>query len=268
MPASPPKPRWRDLALYLGAGVGLWLLASLGAGLLLALAPTPPPWVASQPALGPTAAAFAAWVSAHMETLAILVVLATNLGFQVGTVYFLGVRRGRVSWQGLGLWPARLGWLWAFVAVALTAALLPVRAVVGLLTQLLLEGGLDSLQARSQLLAGSGFTWSGFILGVFGVGVLVPFAEELFFRGLLYDWFRGRWGALAAILITSTLFGLGHFDSIGVAISGFLLGLANAILREKSGSLWPAILMHVLTNSFAMLALNALLLLGPLLPAG
>jgi uncharacterized protein len=83
--------------------------------------------------------------------------------------------------------------------------------------------------------------------------VIAPFAEELLFRGSLFGWLRGRLPALATILITASVFALGH--PMPVLWPGALLfGIGAAWFRERAGSVTPFILVHVLNN----LALTAI----------
>ena len=41
------------------------------------------------------------------------------------------------------------------------------------------------------------------------VGLLVPLAEEVIFRGVLYSWLR-RWGVALAVVVSALVFGLFH----------------------------------------------------------
>ncbi len=75
---------------------------------------------------------------------------------------------------------------------------------------------------------------------------LAAVAEEFFFRGLLFKWLRPRFSGAKTILIISVIFGLQHFVGPGVAIAGFLWGLGAGILREKTGSTFNVIVMHIL----------------------
>jgi len=88
-----------------------------------------------------------------------------------------------------------------------------------------------------------------------GVGILAPISEELYFRGLLHDWFRQRWGMWASIIASSVFFGLAHFDSIGVLVSSFIMGIAMAYVYEKTKTLWITIAIHIITNSIAVFLL-------------
>ena len=82
----------------------------------------------------------------------------------------------------------------------------------------------------------------------FLVGALVgPVAEELFFRGLLYGFFR-RWGVVAAVILSTLLFVLPHAISQRIPITQVVGGIVFAVAYEVEGSLMAPILIHVLGN--------------------
>lgn len=89
------------------------------------------------------------------------------------------------------------------------------------------------------------------IVAVVVLAVMAPIAEELVFRGLLYGWLRGFMPFALVAILTSALFGLAHGE-LAHAIAAGLLGLALAFIRERSGSLWPAIAAHVVNNLVAV----------------
>jgi membrane protease YdiL (CAAX protease family) len=184
-----------------------------------------------------------------------------NFFFLAGAVYVLGVRRGRVTWEEMGFLPVKVEWWWLLIAAAASAILIPLRMVLGLLVLRVLGGGFEELQARADIIAaGMRFSWLKFGLTFLGVALLAPISEELYFRGLLHGWFRSRrvvfW---LRVLISSSLFGLAHFDSLAVAVSSFVLGVVNALFYEWSRSIWVAIAMHMLTNGVAVVLLYAAL---------
>ena len=57
----------------------------------------------------------------------------------------------------------------------------------------------------------------------------------------------------AAVLITSLLFGLAHYDSWIVMVSTFIMGVALALAYQFSKSIWVSIFMHIFTNSGSVL---------------
>jgi membrane protease YdiL (CAAX protease family) len=84
------------------------------------------------------------------------------------------------------------------------------------------------------------------------VCVIAPMAEEFFFRGYFYGALR-NWNVLGATLITGLVFGSIH---AGSAQWEFLLplaffGAALCWLRERTGSLYPGIVLHCANNSIA-----------------
>ena len=92
--------------------------------------------------------------------------------------------------------------------------------------------------------------------------LLVPFAEELFFRGLIHRWFKPYFNFWPRILMSSMIFGLGHFDTPGVLVSSFVMGIFNAYLYEKTESLWVPIMMHAISNGFAVVVMYSAMALG------
>ena len=187
-----------------------------------------------------------------------------------GTTYLLGIRRGKISWAGLGIRPLRWRWQWLLIGVGLAILLLPGRALLGLLVQMLIDGNLDSLQARSDIITGGAleFSWLGFISTFVGVGLLVPISEELYFRGLLHSWFWGRTKRVwLRVLASAAIFGLAHADSVSVVAASFVIGVVNAIAYERTQSLFIPIIIHLTTNSTAALLLYLALAIMELVPA-
>ena len=85
------------------------------------------------------------------------------------------------------------------------------------------------------------------ILFVFVDGVLSPVAEEIFFRGLLYGFFR-RWGVLPAVILSTMIFVLAHPVMPGVPLPQIVGGIIFAIAYEVEGSLITPIVIHILGN--------------------
>ena len=98
--------------------------------------------------------------------------------------------------------------------------------------------------------------------------VLVPLAEELFFRGALYGWLRRYLPALPTILLTAVLFGFEHI-AWGVPMPRLLFlvplasiyGIAVGWVRERTGSTLNTAVMHVVVDA-ALLIIASLLILS------
>ncbi|EPC8422240.1 CPBP family intramembrane metalloprotease [Bacillus wiedmannii] len=86
-----------------------------------------------------------------------------------------------------------------------------------------------------------------------GTAIFVPIFEELIFRGIILHFLQQRFPFWIAALGSSFLFGIGHMYSTGVMFSMFILGLFMAILCKRTNSIIPAILLHMLNNTIALL---------------
>jgi membrane protease YdiL (CAAX protease family) len=90
-----------------------------------------------------------------------------------------------------------------------------------------------------------------------GLALLIGFAEETIFRGLMLNALKAR-GLWQAAIITSLLFGLSHSLNLLSGKSGveiliqvayaLAVGFAFAALVLKKGLLWPLIFVHALIN--------------------
>lgn len=95
--------------------------------------------------------------------------------------------------------------------------------------------------------------------------VLPPIYEEILTRGLLFSGLRSRLKFLPAAIITSGLFAAAHLQFGGgapllwaAAVDTFILSMVLVTLREKTGSLWPAIGLHAIKNLVAFTLLFVL----------
>jgi membrane protease YdiL (CAAX protease family) len=84
------------------------------------------------------------------------------------------------------------------------------------------------------------------------VGLSAPFFEEVFFRGFLYQAIRRRTYAWGAVVLTAMLFASIHPGAF-LAVQVFPLGMMLAYLMEKTGSLIPCMVVHLLVNGESLL---------------
>lgn len=97
--------------------------------------------------------------------------------------------------------------------------------------------------------ANADMTESKIWMGLLAVG-LAPFAEEYFFRGLLYRALDREWGGWRAMVGSAAYFALYHPPISWLPV--FALGFANAWLFRKSGSLIPCVLFHMAYNAMVV----------------
>ena len=82
----------------------------------------------------------------------------------------------------------------------------------------------------------------------FLVGTLIgPIAEEIFFRGILYGFFR-RWGATTAVVLSTILFILPHSSGTTLPVTQLIGGILFAVSYEIEKNLWVPIAIHCLGN--------------------
>lgn len=143
-----------------------------------------------------------------------------------------------------------LGWsVLAYVSIAFAGAIIATIFGVGQEEQ---DEVLDSLGLDE----GWGYVAAAAAL----VTIAAPLAEELLFRGFIFQAFRQRIGTIWGALASGALFGAIHITNYDgdnwqvVAASVLtlaLLGTALALLTAKTGSLLPAIGLHAFNNSLA-----------------
>lgn len=176
-------------------------------------------------------------VAATVYGLAILIVL--------GAPWL--VRKKKTTLEDLGL-QRLLSWMDIAWAPAGAIVYLIVTALVSAAAMALLPF-IDYSQAQE-----TGFsqlsTQPEYILAFISLVIVAPFAEEVLFRGYLFGKLRKHVPLWIAILVTSLLFGLVHFQwNVGVDV--FALSIVLCLLRVVSGSLWPSILLHMMKNGIA-----------------
>ncbi len=183
--------------------------------------------------IGAQRALFAGGVLVYLATVASLVTIARLMG--------KGQAAGMLGWTGS--WPAitRIGWL--LIACAAAYHILAGAA----LRYFFPEFALWLIPPRDAL---------ALILSFVMIVILAPLAEELLFRGWIFGSLRARFSAGVTILATAVLFAVVHMDPTGlypvaVLAPGFIL----SVIRERTGSVKPAVLAHAIYNGVGWLLL-------------
>lgn len=201
-----------------------------------------------------TGLSFAALNPFLLNTLLSIVIYTFALTIVIGVPWL--VKRNRTSRADLGLQRAPnwqdFAWLplGAVVYVVLSALLISIAFLV--------LPFFDSAQPQD-----TGFTGiSGqfeYVLAFVALVIIAPFAEEVLFRGYLFGKLRKYAPVWVAVLITSLVFAVVHFQwNVGVDV--FALSIVLCVLRVITGSLWPAIFLHMAKNglAFYLLFINPL----------
>jgi membrane protease YdiL (CAAX protease family) len=96
------------------------------------------------------------------------------------------------------------------------------------------------------------------------LNLFVGLAEETLFRGIVFGALRQKHQLFTAICVSSVAFGMLHLVNLGIgqALSLTLFQVVNATalgalfcaIALQANSIWPAIVLHMVWNSFVMLA--------------
>lgn len=215
LPPLPPLPvRARDLALLLVLGIGAFL--------------------------APPAVVVLLWgEGAIAGLLPVLGLFVTQSLLLLAAAWIAVLRPHHLGLADVGLrptWPA-----WYRLAVAGGLICVPLAAAVNLAFQEVLGEPIENPQL--QALAPEGFSWASLVTMLLLVAVLVPFIEEIIFRGLIFGWLRKRLRFVLAAPLVALLFAVAHQIWMLVPVL-FFMGLVLAAITERSGSLWPPIILH------------------------
>lgn len=78
-------------------------------------------------------------------------------------------------------------------------------------------------------------------------GFISPVAEEVFFRGVVFGFFR-RWGFWPALIVSTAGFIAAHLYGNRIPVTQAVGGIVFGVAYEKTGSLAVPITIHVLGN--------------------
>jgi CAAX protease family protein len=223
----PERPRWKPWTAWVG------LIAAFGAALMGALV------------IGVAGAIAGSDFDDPTPAVNITATVVQDLCLIVAALLFAGLA-GRPLPSQFGLRPTHpwraLGWM-AVAFVAFYAFTVVWVAIVG--------GDPNDEKLPDEL--GADDSTFALLAVAFLVSVVAPVAEEFFFRGFFYGALRNWRGVWPAALITGLVFGgihAGSADAEFLAPLAFF-GFALCLLRERTGSLYPCIVLHCANNSLA-----------------
>ena len=182
--------------------------------------------------------------------------------FLVGqAVALLGYNRlrHRYSWRMLGFRRPNKPWVWQTIGLAFVAfftflvALFPIGLIGAIFELGYIESGSNDTTVE---MFSSGVEVGGItaILAFISVVILPPIVEEMFFRGVIHNTLRQRFGFWITTLVSSAIFGVVHIAPIAI-LHAFIMGVFLAWVYERYDSLWPPILIHIIRNGMVGVAL-------------
>ena len=145
-----------------------------------------------------------------------------------------------------GNWP-----LWAWISVGLATPL------VGSLLSLLMSPFMDdseALKAMTESFRHHGT--SGFLIPLaMLIGITPSICEEILFRGFLQPRLTRLIPPVFGVVLASLAFAIMHMDPVHV-IAVFPLGLWLGFVSYQSGSLFPAMIAHLVNNVLSVVSLS------------
>lgn len=131
--------------------------------------------------------------------------------------------------------------------------------VLSLIAGAALGIGINNLIAMTPLIdlsAGFKEANSAFFAGkvfyeLLGSCLIIPIAEELLYRGIVYKRLRLYAGVEAAVVLSAVIFGAMHFNLVQFVYAG-ILGILLAFLLKWTGFLYTAVLAHCAANVAAV----------------
>lgn len=150
-------------------------------------------------------------------------------------VFFLLRRKNPLKEVDFRRTPARC------VCAALSVTPFLYAAVIFILS-LLPEAWMESYAEASSML-----TQTGPIMAIATV-VVAPIVEETIFRGLILSRLRKVMPGWLSVIISALLFGVCHGQIVWICYA-FVLGLIFGVMAQRSGSVLPSLLAHVLFNA-------------------
>ena len=172
-------------------------------------------------------------IAASLPTLGIIrcgesvALIALALRFE-GNLRAIGLSRSRI--------------LAGIIRGALWSACFGIAAAV--LFLVLMASGVNALELMASRRPSS---WQHIVIFFWVGGVIGPIAEEVFFRGIVFGFFR-RWGAVLAVISSTLIFVATHPLGNMLPFTQIVGGIVFAIAYEKEKNLMVPITIHCLGN--------------------
>ncbi len=223
----PERPRWKPWTAWVA------LIAAFGGALMGALL------------VGVVGAIAGADIEDPTPAVNIAATIVQDICFVGAAVLFAGMA-GRPRPEQFGLRPTRVWRALGWMAVAFMAFY-----VFTVVWVAIVHANADDSKLPDEL--GVDRSTIALLAAAFLVSVVAPMAEEFFFRGFFFGALRNWKGMWPAAIITGLVFGAIHIGSAEVALLLPLafFGFVLCLLRERTGSLWPCIVLHCANNSLA-----------------
>lgn len=145
------------------------------------------------------------------------------------------------SWSAFGVRPVPFRWLAIGVGAGLIAFIIKGFAIMAYIA-------LTGQDANPQDIYATGASGGmvTVILSTLFIGILTPIGEEFLFRGVVANALL-RYGPFIGVVGSSIIFALLHGINM-IFPAAIVAGLVTAEVFRRSGSVWPAVIVHVVFN--------------------
>ncbi len=240
MRANPPRWRWWHVLLMAAGIIAAQIVGAMAGFTVIMLTEG----IGPQQLMRMSEEGMAALLAAPLFVLVYIGV--QELGMFLA-VWLLGMLPKRLSFREVGFRSTAA--MWILLGAGLALPLIVLRGALAYAIVEALNIDISNLEQMSEMIT-SGTDPATIAGTLILVSLVVPFVEELFFRGVVFKWLRGKLGLWASAILSGLIFGIFHLDPVQ-GFSTWILGIACAWMYEKSGSLWPALAMHLVTNLVA-----------------
>lgn len=156
--------------------------------------------------------------------------------------YLFCIRKHQLTWNAIGVRGFQPRFIWHIVLGILMILTFSVLAlyVLDLLGIAYQNQRTEDVQQNLSPLT--------ITLALISAVVISPIYEEIFYRGVLYSFFRTKLGIAPGLILNGIIFTLvhiPHYETLPIMFAG---GVVFAWLYEKSSSIIPAVLAHTLLN--------------------
>ncbi|MCH1627787.1 CPBP family intramembrane glutamic endopeptidase [Ferdinandcohnia quinoae] len=164
------------------------------------------------------------------------------------SLYLIAIKPLNINWSDVGIrrfktnyWLPIVGWTLGVIIASILIVIL-MDLFINVSTE---NSKTESLRSQLNI-----FT---FFTGFISAAVISPLYEELFYRGFLYRFFRNKYGMTGGLFISSFIFMLVHIPTFNTLPVNLITGLVFAWTYEKTGSIWPGVIIHGTFNGIAII---------------
>lgn len=237
-----PTPKLYHPIVTIIITIGLYVGAQVLAGVIVSLIPSLLKW-------GPDRGS--QWLSNTALAQFLFIAFAEAITL---FVLYLFLKRRKASFRTLGLDTFKPGYIVKALGGFAVYFMLYIGAII-LATKLFPSINTEQKQELGFNMSAHGLD---LVFIFISLVILPPITEEIVVRGFLFRGLRTKWPLLLSAVITSLLFGAAHLGIGGkndllwtAGIDTFMLSMVLCYIREKTKSLWPGIIIHMIKNGLA-----------------